>query len=248
MQKQQEDAACKAQEKEKLIHKRDEALKAAEQAKCKKRKKSSKSRNSTKFKAKLNLLANKLDVVDVDGLDLLDSDVNPVKAKHRKKEKQSEFDGYGIKKTPPEYFGIRGDGLYRHLKVYRNYHNKIVCSQFFKLDQLIKFVSGHQLARASDEDPAKEVHSIPDLFECLFLFSMFYLQLYPEKMLGFLDYCAHLSNYAHFCSPGGLVKIDAELHGWYVDHPENNWSQDNFEIVNIKTELAEEDSVKQRSN
>ena len=100
-------------EKEKLIHERDEALKSA---KHKKWKKKSKSRNSAKFNVKLNLLADKLGV-DVDGLDSSDSDINSVKARHRKEEKRIEFDGYGIKRNPPKYFSMHREGLCRHLKV-----------------------------------------------------------------------------------------------------------------------------------
>ena len=61
--------------------------------------------------------------------------------------------------------------------------------------------------------------------------------------MGFLDYCSHLSVCAHTSSPDGFLKIDAELWGWYVSHLENNWSQDNFEVIDIKTELAGDESL-----
>ena len=56
--------------------------------------------------------------------------------------------------------------------------------------------------------------------------------------MGFLDYCSHLSVCARTSSPDGFLKINAELWGWYMSHLENNWSQDNFEVIDIKTELA----------
>ena len=39
------------------------------------------------------------------------------------------------------------------------------------------------------------------------------------------------------------MRIEVELHSWYVAHPENNWSQDNYKIIDIKIELARDDWV-----
>ena len=240
--------ACKAeQERECLIQERDAAWQEAARARSKKQKKKTKDRSSAKFNAKLNLLTDKFGI-DFDGLDSSDSEVDPLEAKQRKEEKRSEFDEYRIKKSPPEYFGMCGEGLRRHFKVDKNMHNKIVKNEFFKLNYLAKFLIMRRSTRTSGDETSKEKQSIPNLFKCLYLYGMYYLQAYPEKTLGFLDYCSTLSGYAWFCSPEGLLCIDAELRGWYVAHPEHNWSQDNFEVIDIKTELAGDESVSRKAN
>ena len=53
-------------------------------------------------------------------------------------------------------------GLRRHLKVDRNYCNKIVQNE---LDQLVKFLSMRHSTKLSSDYSGKDVHSIPDLFE-----------------------------------------------------------------------------------
>ena len=174
--------------------------------------------------------------------------MDPLEAKQRKEEKQSEFDEYGIKKSPPKYFGMCGKGLRCHLKVDKNTRNKIVKNKFFKLNYLAKFLIVCRSTRASGDETSKEMQSIPDRFKCLYLYSMYYLQAYPEKTLGFLNYCSTLSGYAWFCSPEGLLHVDAELRGWYVAHLEHNWSQDNFKVIDIKTELAGDESVHRKAN
>ena len=138
---------------------------------------------------------------------------------------------------------MHGEGLRRHLRVDKNTRNKIVKNKFFKLNYLAKFLITRRSTQASGDETSKDTWSIPDLFECLYLFGMYYLQAYPEKTLGFLDYCSTLSGYARFCSPEGLLCVDVELRGWYVAHPEHNWSQDNFEVIDIKIELAGDESV-----
>lgn len=87
--------------------------------KSKKHKKNSKDCNSAKFNAKLNLLADKFGV-DFDGLDSSDSKADPIEAKCQKEEKRSEFNKYSLKKSSPEYFRMRGEGLRHHLKVDKN--------------------------------------------------------------------------------------------------------------------------------
>ena len=141
-----------------------------------------------------------------------------------------------------------GKGLKCHLRVDKNTHNKIVKNEFFKLNYLAKFLIMRRSTRASGDETSKDTQSIPDLFECLYLYGMYYLQAYPEKTLGFLNYCSTLSGYARFCSPEGLLHVNAELRGWYVAHPEHNWSQDNFEVINIKTELAGDESVRRKTS
>ena len=133
--------------------------------------------------------------VDFDGIDSSDSEADPLEVKCRKDEQRSEFDAYGIKKVSPEFFGMRGEGLHRHLKVDKSYPNKIAKNEFFKLDQLSKFIAMRRPSK-SPGDEVKEQFSIPEIFECLFLFGMFYLQIYPEKTMGFLNYCSHLSTCA----------------------------------------------------
>ena len=114
------EAAQKAeQERECLIQECDAAHQEVARVKSKKCKKKSKDRNSTKFNGKLNLLADKLGV-DFNGLDSSDSEADPIEAKCQKEEKRSEFNKYGLKKSPPEYFGMRGEGLRHDLKVDKN--------------------------------------------------------------------------------------------------------------------------------
>ena len=64
-----------------------------------------------------------------------------------------------------------------------------------------------------------------------------------KKQSVFLDYCSHLSVCTGTSLPDGLLKNDTELQGWYVSHPDNNWSQDNFEVIDIKMEFTGDESV-----
>ena len=74
-------------------------------------------------------------------------------------------------------------------------------------------------SKSSGDEANIEQHSTPEIFECLYLFGMFYLQIYLEKTISFLDYCSHLSVCTHTSLPDGLLKNDTELQGWYVSYP-----------------------------
>ena len=144
---------------------------------------------------KLNIIADCLGV-DVNGIDSSNSEADPLEVKCRKDEQRSEFDSFGIKKISPDYYGMHGEGLCRHLKVDKNYRNKITKNEFFKLDQLSKFIAMCRPSKSSVDEANKEQHSILEIFECLYLFGMFYLQIYPKKNNQFFWITAHILVYA----------------------------------------------------
>ena len=88
---------------------------------------------------KLNIIADCLGV-DVNGIDSSNSEADPLEVKCWKDKQRSEFDAFGIKKISADYYRMHGKGLRRHLKVDKNYRNKIAKNEFFKLDQLSKFM------------------------------------------------------------------------------------------------------------
>ena len=82
-----------------------------------------------------------------------------------------------------------------------------------------------------------------EIFELLYLFGMYYLQCYPEKYATlFLDYCSFLTVVSKDRTVSEMLQLDTVLHGYYVANPEINWSQDNFEVIDIKTNFLHEGS------
>ena len=63
------------------------------------------------------------------------------------------------------------------------------------MDQLSKFIAMCRPSKSSSDEANKEQHSIPEIFECLYLFSTFYLQIYLEKTIVFWI-TAHILVYA----------------------------------------------------
>ena len=238
-------------EQKRLQKERDDALKAAQtaQAKVKKRKKKAKKhKKSDVLDRKLDKLAQHLEV-DFEGIES-DSSDEEVQRKKPKEDPKSEFTLQGIKKIPAEFNGMSGKGIRRHLRISATFRNKIARNEFFELAELYKFISAKSLRYKSPLDTessarkANEPQTKTEVFELLYLFGMFYLQVFPEKMLGFLDHCSYLTTCSKTYHVPGLLRLDSALRELYITNPEWNWSQDHYEVIDVRTAFANDDSVK----
>ena len=235
----------KAEEEQKnLIKERDEALRAAQEA----TKKSKKHKNSDVLDRKLDKLAKHLEV-DFEGLDS-DSSDDALQNKKPKEDPKSEFNLHGIKKIPAEFNGMSGMGICRHLRISLAFRNKIAQNEFFELSEQYKFISAQSLRYKSPLDAessskkASEPETKTEVFELLYLFGMFYLQVFLEKMLGFIDHCSYLTTCSKTYHVPGLLHLDSALRELYITNPEWNWSQDHYEVIDVHTAFAQDDSVK----
>ena len=173
-----------------------------------------------------------------------------VQNKKPREDPKSEFNLHGIKKIPAEFNGMSGTGICRHLHILSTFRNKIVRNKFFELSELYKFISAWSLKYKSplDADSNSKMASEPqtktEVFELLYLFGMFYLQVFPEKMLGFLNHCSYLTTCSKTYHVPGLLHLDSALRELYITNPEWNWSQDHYEVIDVRTAFANDDSVK----
>ena len=81
-----------------------------------------------------------------------------------------------------------------------------------------------------------------EIFELLYLFGMYYLQVYPEKAASFLAYCSFLTAISKDCMVSEMLNLDSELCGYYMANPEMNWSQGNFEVIDIRNNFLQDSS------
>ena len=218
----------------------DKALKSAKAAKLKAKKHKHKGVSGV-LEEKMNRLAAKFNV----DFDDLNSDDYPDPTKRVKDNPKSEFTIRGEKKVPVEYFGMALNGIHCHRQVDKVYHNKIAHNKFFKLIKLYQPWEMTQKSSNGGNTVTKvtELQCKYEIFELLYLFGMYYLQCYLEKYATlFLDYCSFLTAVSKDRTVSEMLQLDTALHGYYVANPEINWSQDNFEVIDIKTNFLHEGS------
>ena len=77
----------------------------------------------------------------------------------------------------------------------------------------------------SEEPLPDDIVSKLQVFNRLFLFGHYYLQKYPEKMLGYLDYLMFLMEYFTKLNVKGLVMLDHLMREDFATNSDWNWSQ-----------------------
>ena len=155
-------------------------------------------------------------------------------AKKKKKSTQSElFTLDGELKSPAEYQGMDMSNLIMHSQIPNDIIAKIASNKFFDLQEMF---SGEELTTANTNGyktknvNAKPISKKSEIFYLLYTFGMYYLQLFPQKAAGFLEYLAYLTKFGAPFNVLGLLKLDSALRVHYIKHPEWNWDQNNFTI------------------
>ena len=150
----------------------------------------------------------------------------------------------GPKLTPAKYSGMDFSGLIHQYKVEPKFRNNIARDEYFDLVKMFKaedsridtpFVTNFQDAGVLTVNVPKSAlpKSKGDVFQLLYTFGQYYLQVYLGKAAGFLEYMAYLTSYSSEFTVQGLLKLDSEIHRLYVLNPGWNWEQSRYEIARI---------------
>ena len=163
-----------------------------------------------------------------------DEEENHRPAKKKKKSMQSElFTLDSELKSPAQYQGMDMSNLVMHSQIPNDIFAKIATNKFFDLQELF---SGAELSTANANGyktknvNAKPISKKSEIFYLLYTFGMYYLQLFPQKAAGFLEYLAYLTKFGAPFNVPGLLKLDSALRVHYIKHPEWNWDQNNVTI------------------
>ena len=153
-------------------------------------------------------------------------------AKKKKKSEQSElFTLDGELKVPAPYEGMDMSNLVMHSQIHNDIVNRIANNEFFDLQEMF---SGEELTTASSSGTkaktSKPITKKSEIFFLLYTFGMYYLQRFPHKAAGFLEYLAYLTKFGAPFNVPGLLKLDSALRVHYIKHPDWNWDQNNFTI------------------
>ena len=149
-----------------------------------------------------------------------------------------EFYSYGECIKPMDFQGFDFIGLIYHNRVDRRYREKIVQDEFFELYKLYKLEeSSEQYVSMNEEGYLSfNVHKPTqpkrkaEIFSLLYDFGQFYLQIYPAKTAGFLEYLHYLTENTSDMTVQGVLKLDTAIRWQYVNYPHWNWEQSRHEI------------------
>ena len=161
------------------------------------------------------------------------------------KAQSSEFDAEGLLKKTPEYKGMNISGLVLFKSVNDDICRAIRRNKFFPLakmytgEEITTTQLGH-VTVTTTKNLAKTITKKSVLFFLLYNFGQFYLQLYPEKAAGFLEYLGFLTKVCDRFTVTALVELDNQIKKEYVQHPQWNWDQTNSIIDKIYTYFARE--------
>ena len=161
----------------------------------------------------------------------------------RSRADKSEFYLNGEKKVPAPYSKMMMEELLNPGSVDPQCREKIGRDEFFKLHHLFNaddLEAG--CARQSREEGTSVVPfnagashkgapcSRSELFQLLYAFGQYYLQCYPQKACGFLEYLAYISKYGQTYSVPTLVKLDNSIRRFFIQRPALNWDVTHREI------------------
>ena len=161
--------------------------------------------------------------------------------KHFQMDEPSEFHLNGQHVTPAKFTGFNFTGLIHQIKVDKRFREKIACDEFFDLSRLYRPEESSEQCIGMNEEgylsfnvqkPAQPKTKY-DIFKLLCLFGQFYLQIYPDKVAGFLEYLYYLFDNTADMMPQGLLKLDTAICRQYVSYPEWNWEQSRYEINHL---------------
>ena len=176
---------------------------------------------------------------------------NPTTAKRLKLD-GNKFFLNGQKKLLSPFTGAEFQGLIMQNQITPNICNQIAKDQYFKLAKMFKsdevvstvisaLPSGAAgvtiTATTTNANTGKEPTTKADIFYLLYQFGQFYLQVYPNKMAGFLEYLGFLTKECQNFSAAGLLHLDHQIHSQYMNNPDWNWEQSRYEIHRVFEKL-----------
>ena len=159
-------------------------------------------------------------------------------AKHQKADEKNEFTIDGVLKVAAKYLGANMEGLVMHSSVPVKICNMIVKNEFVDLNRMFNGeetmsanIGGITITSSSVSN--KSITKKSEVFYLFYQFGQFYLQVFPEKAVSFLEYLGFLTKYTANFWVQGLIRLDAALHTQYTSHPEWNWDQSRIQINRI---------------
>ena len=190
---------------------------------------------------KLDAIAASLNIC----FDEMDSDDDITGAPPTQEDPKSEFTVKGLYKLSVHYDHMQIGGLYRMFRVNKVWCNKIARGEFVELGKLFKPENRDAVSKAqASSEPGGSAtgtgpHTKLEFFDLLYSFASYYLQVYPDKLLGFLDYCIYLTACSRDLTVKGMILLDKEFRSWFMANTHSNWGQDNYEILDIKQTVAD---------
>ena len=179
-------------------------------------------------------------------------DFEALPAKHLRVD-GNEFHLDGRKKVTELFTGVDFTGLIMQNSMPPDIRNSIAKDKFFEISKLYKCdevvstvlsapssgapgvtVTATTTSGASGKDPTTK----SEIFYLLYQFGMFYLQLYPAKIAGFLEYLGFLTKEAKDFNVAGLLRLDNAIRSQYINHPDWNWDQSRTEISRAFNQLS----------
>ena len=111
-------------------------------------------------------------------------------------------------KSPAQYQGMDMSNLVMHSQIPNAIIAEIATNEFFDLQEMF---SGEELTTANTNGyktknvNAKPISKKSEIFYLLYTFGMYYLQLFPQKAAGFLEYLTYLQ-----CTRFAEVRLDSK--------------------------------------
>ena len=165
----------------------------------------------------------------------------------------NEFHLDGHKKVTEPFTGADFTGLIMQNSIPPDIRNSITKDKFFEIYKLYKCdkvistvlsapslgapgvtITATTTSGASGKDPTTK----SEIFYLLYQFGMFYLQLYPAKIAGFLEYLGFLTKEAKDFNVASLLRLDNAIRSQYINHPDWNWDQSHTEISRVFNQLS----------
>ena len=171
--------------------------------------------------------------------------LGPDRELKRPREEKSEFSPTGLKINPVPCQMMDLNGLNQLSKVPHVIREKIARDQFFELAKMYTGEFKKQKRAPTLESHLKEFlvkerepSKKSEVFELLYRFGMFYLQVYPGKTASFLEYLHYLTTTGARFNVVGLMRLDSELRKLFLDHADWNWNLARFEVQNVLLEIS----------
>ena len=172
-----------------------------------------------------------------------EDDDDDAQASKKPKTDKREFFLNGEKVTPAPYERMMMEELLNPGSVDPRCREKVARDEFFELHHLYN-VDDLETANAkqsreegaavvpfqSGSTPKGAPRSRSELFQLLYSFGQYYLQCYPQKACGFLEYLAYISKYGQTYTVSTLVKLDNSIRRFFIHRPHLNWDVTRREI------------------
>ena len=170
---------------------------------------------------------------------------------------RSEFTFNGTYIHPVDYSGQEVDWVTYAWDVKHNIRDRISERDFVGLNSMLQdtrnLVNLQNMERVKRHNGRYLSMNVPipysirlylEAFHNLFLFVLYYLQVYPTKMCSFFDYLLFLMEMTKSLTIQGIVTLDHWMQQDFVVHPEWNWAQHRPETSCTINRVTMDDDLK----